>query len=382
MAPKTYKTIIIGAGISGLGCAHKLSENNSEFRIISPDIGGRVVGSESGMVQYGAYYIMSIYHNVASLVKKGRRISSSRLMFHKSNYSYNILDRKLFTHFTQLIRLVLILRKFKKHYELFKQKSVYESQINCLKNDNYLWELYNTDAEPFIEKKRIKDIVYDYLAEVLHGTTFTPIRDLNAFTFLHFSLPVIVPIYEFKFKKDEMLKVIKNKWIKDTVEKIKYHHNRYEVLTTKHKKYFCEYVVVATPPQVSQKLLKLKAPLRKPVKAHMFHLSGRIKPDLDKGEENLFDDKNRMLAIAHQKDNSYLFYTREAKPDFDKYFFNHKIIKHIFWNPAFHIGGSNLIDFIQGEKLFLIGDNNICGMEDSYIYGMYAANKIMGKAID
>jgi len=384
MAPKIYKTLIIGAGISGIGCAHKLSENSSEFRIISPDIGGRIISSENGMVQYGAYYVMSIYHNVAYWVNKGRRISPSKLMFRKSNHSYNILDRKLFTHLAQLIRLVLILRKFKKHYELFKQKSVYGSQVTCLKNDSYLWDLYNSDAESFIEKNKIKEIVYDYLAEVLHGTTFTPLKNLNAFTFLHFSLPLIVPIYEFKFKKDEVLKSIKDKWVRDAVEKIQYDHdhNRYEVLTKKQKSYFCEYLVVATPPQISKKLLKLKTHLRKTAKAHMFHLSGRIKPDWNKGEEDLFEDQNRMLAIAHQKDNSYLFYTTEAKPDFGKYFFNHKIIKHIFWNPAFHIGGSNIIDFIQGEKLFLIGDNNICGMEDSYIYGMYVANKILGKALD
>ena len=58
----------------------------------------------------------------------------------------------------------------------------------------------------------------------------------------------------------------------------------------------------------------------------MFHLSGKIKNDWNKGEANLFDDKNRMLAIAHQRDNSYLFYTKEEKPDFKQYFLNYKII--------------------------------------------------------
>ena len=114
----------------------------------------------------------------------------------------------------------------------------------------------------------------------------------------------------------------------------------------------------------------------------MLHLIGEIKSDWNQSDGNLFDDKNRMLAIAHQRDNSYLFYTKDAKPDLNKYFYNFKIIKHKHWNPAFNIGGDNIIDFIQGKNLFVIGDNNICGLEDSYIYGMYAANKVLGRTID
>lgn len=382
MAANTYKTIIVGAGISGIGCAHKFLENNHDFKIISPDIGGRILESESKTVEYGAYYIMSIYHNTASFVKKGRRIKPSKLVFHKSNHSYSMFNKKLFTHFVQLIRLFFILWKFKKHYKKLKKKSLYESQITCLKNDDYLWELYNTNAHSFIEKNKIKEIVYDYMAEVIHGSAFTPIKNLNAFTFLHFSLPLIVPVYEFIFKKKEVLSLIRKNWIKDEVVKIKYKNKKYEILTKNNKKLFCDNLVVATTPTISKKLLKLKQALREPANAHMFHLLGEIKPNWNKGEENLFDDKNRMLAIAHQRDNSYLFYTKNAKPDFAKYFFNYKILKHKHWNPAFNIGGSNIIDFVQGKNLFLIGDNNICGLEDSYIYGMYAANKVLKKTLD
>src|SRR3989338_8901891 len=99
MSANTYKTIIIGAGISGIGCGSKLLENNRDFKIISPYIGGRILESDSKTIEYGAYYVMSIYHNTASFVKIGRKINPSKLMFHKSNHSYNLLDKKIFTHF-------------------------------------------------------------------------------------------------------------------------------------------------------------------------------------------------------------------------------------------------------------------------------------------
>ena len=53
------------------------------------------------------------------------------------------------------------------------------------------------------------------------------------------------------------------------------------------------------------------------------------------------------------------FYTKNSNPNFNKYFYNCKIIRHKYWNPAFNIGGSNIVDFIQGKNLFVIGDNNI-----------------------
>src|SRR3989338_406442 len=383
MSIKTYKTIIIGGGISALGCAHKLIENKyANFKLISPEIGGRILESKNNQVEYGAYYVMSIYHNTASFINLGHRIKLSSLRFHKSTHSYKLFDKKLYSCIFQLIRLFLILRKFKKHYELFKHKCLFQSQINCLKSDAYLWKLYNSNAKSFIKEKSIEKIVYNYLAEALHGTTFLPIKCLNAFEFLHFSLPLIVPIYLFNFRKKEAINLVKDNWIKDQVISIKVDSGRYKVLTKNKAIFFCEKIVMATPPIISKHLLKFKESLREPANAHMFHLSGDLKHNSNKDYTNLFNNKSRMLAIAKQKDGSYLLYTTHKKPNFDNYFSKYKIIKHKYWNPAFNIGGSNIINFNQGRNLFLIGDNNICGIEDSYIYGMYAANKILGKTMD
>ena len=66
---KLNKTIIIGAGISGLACARTLSENGEDFIIISEDIGGRILTSQDGKVNYGAFFVCSDYDNVLKFVK-------------------------------------------------------------------------------------------------------------------------------------------------------------------------------------------------------------------------------------------------------------------------------------------------------------------------
>ncbi len=60
-----------------------------------------------------------------------------------------------------------------------------------------------------------------------------------------------------------------------------------------------------------------------------------------------------------------------------EYFENPKIIDHHYWDPAGTINGHTLIESNRGNNMYLIGDFNVCGLEESYITGIYAANQII-----
>ena len=60
-----------------------------------------------------------------------------------------------------------------------------------------------------------------------------------------------------------------------------------------------------------------------------------------------------------------------------EYFENPKIIDHHYWDPAGTINGHTLIESNRGNNMYLIGDFNVCGLEESYITGIYAANRIV-----
>ena len=222
------------------------------------------------------------------------------------------------------------------------------------------------------------------MAEVLHGTTFVPIKKLNAFTFLHFSLPLIVPIYEFSFKKEKLLRILKKYFIKDQVHQIKYDNEKslYQIITKKKKVYYSQNVVIATQPHIAKKLLNIKQQIKGPANAHMFHIVGELTNEWNGKDLHLFRDDKRLLAIAHQANHSFLLYSIHKDLNIKKYFHNYKIIKHKLWKPAFNISGSELLKFNQGKNLYLIGDHNVIGIEPSYIYGKYCANKILGKTKD
>lgn len=375
---KIHETIIIGAGVSGLGCARTLHENNKKFLMISKDIGGRIIASKKGQVNYGAYYVGEDYTNVLKFVQKKRELAPLEVEFHKEGSGYSLLNYRFLLSIGEFIRLMSLLDKFKSHYKKFKKKCLQMSQKEAINSDPYLKRLYNQKASSFIKENDIEDIVDNFLGEVIYGTTFSRISELYAFEFLHFSIYALSPVYEFVFLKDKAIKGFKNNIVSDSVVSIKKKNNNYEIKTKKRKTYLARNVVVATPIHISQKLLALKK-IKKPVKAHMFHLSGKIKKKWREGEEEIFHQGSPTLVIARQRNGTYLFYSKQAQPKFEKYFTSYKIIQKRYWNPAFNLNGKVLLEQKQGKNLYLASDHNVCGLEDSYITGIYAANQIIKK---
>jgi hypothetical protein len=375
MKKQNYEVIIVGAGISGLSAAYKLKKNNVDILVISEDIGGRIVGSKDEKVQYGAYYAMDIYEYVKEFITFGKKIKLSDQILHKRNKGYTLFSLCNFKYILQAIKFYFLLRKFKKHFLVFHKQCLGISQLEALEKDPYLFDLYNKNAFDFAKEQGVKDFSIHFVEEALHATTFSEVKKLNAFTYLQFSLPLIVPIYEFIFEKEKMIEPFRNDISFDTVLGIKKVADLYEVKTHKHI-YFAKNVIVATPSIVSQKLLYLPD-IKGSACAHMFHVTGDLKQKWNQGNYDLFSDENSMFTIAKTSDNSFLFYTKNEKPNFDMFFSEYKIIIHKFWNPAFNIEGSVLWKTNLDDGLFLIGDHNVCGMEDSCITGLYAANKII-----
>ena len=85
-----------------------------------------------------------------------------------------------------------------------------------------------------------------------------------------------------------------------------------------------------------------------------------------------------MCAIARQANGQILLVSVSAQPDFARIFDTWEISEHHHWNPAFHLDGNALLECEQGPGLYLIGDHNVCTLEDSYITGLYAAQRILG----
>lgn len=373
MKNKTIETIIIGAGVAGLGCAHQLAKHKRDFLVITEDVGGRIATSSDGRINYGAYFVLSNYKHISPFVEKGEKLHPFFVEFHdKRNRYYHLA--KMCKHPIQAFRLLGMLWKFKSKYSWFKKQCQRHSQKFVIESDPKLKKMYIQSASEFAKEKKITEIANKFLSEGIYMCTFLPLSKVSAFDFMRLCLGLILPAYEFTFLRDKAINGFQDKIESDSVMSIK----NGEIQTKNGRVYKARHIVVATPASIAKELLNLKK-LKAGSPSYVFHLVGKLKDQWKGGQFELFDSSSDVIFIRKQADGTYIFYSKTANPKLQTYFEKPEVIFKKHWEPAFNITGDELLDCEQGNNIYLAGDHNVIGLEDSYITGILAANKILEK---
>ena len=375
MANKSFETIIIGAGISGLACARRLSEKGKEFLVISEDIGGRILTSEDGEVNYGAFFVHSDYHHTLKFVKLKSRIRLRDFCFHEDDKTYVLFEPALLRYSLQLLKVLRLLYKFRKAHRNLRKTCETISQKEAIEKDPFMRELYYQNAADFVKKKNIENGTDRYLSKGLYSITFSPIYKMNAFSYLQFISSLITPIYKFKFEMDKMIQPFKENIMLEHVDDLTYKNGQYK-LKIKGKFIQSKNIVLATQIDWSKRFASVKK-TNLPIETHMIHVRGSPKNIISKRNYQLFGPPSNVHSIANLKDGTFLFYYKNKQPSLNKYFYNPRIIAKKDWNPVGSINGNTLIESNRGNNMYLIGDFNIAGLEEAYITGIFAANQII-----
>ena len=375
MSTKNVETIIIGAGISGLSCANQLNANNKDFLIISKDIGGRILTSEGGNSNYGAFFVCSDYHHVLKYSKLKSRIRLRDFCFHDYNEKYVLYQPKLIPYINQFLKIKKNLHIFRKKLQDLRKTSEFISQKQAIEKDPYLHHIYMQNATDYVKKNKLQSGTDTYFSKALYSTTFSKIEEMNAFSFLQFLLPLITKIYTFQFQMDKLTQPFKENIQIGEVTNLEYKNKLYKIKFNDNFAY-AKNIVLATQIEWSKKFSNVKK-VNKPIETNMLHIKGAPKKNISKGKYQLFNPDNTVQAIADLTDGTYLLYYKKGQIDLNKYFDNHQIIAHKFWDPAGTINGHNLIEANRGNNMYLIGDYNIAGLEEAYITGIYCARQII-----
>ena len=372
---KIFKTIIIGSGISGLSCAKNLSTKNADFLVITKDIDGRIEECKGKDINYGAYYVMSFYRHFLQFAKKTERLTIFKIRFFDNQLNgYTVFSTKLILCFWQLFRFIFILLKFKLKYKKFRKNCENIEQKEAITVDKYLQKIYQQNALAFIKENHLEKLADTYISQMFWGQTFSTLDKVNAFTFLEFSLPLITPTYKFIFLNEKITSDFKDKITLSEIEKIAKKNNIFKLEDNKGNYFLGKNLVLATPINVSKKLLENIVEIKdikNPVSVHVYQLRGKIKENFNKNEINVFSTNVNVFSIATQSDGTFLLYAPNEYTEFERFFVQYDVINYTFWDPAFNIDGNTLLECNIAENIYLASDHNICGLEDSYIQGIY-----------
>ena len=303
-AAARYETVIVGGGIAGLACARRLSDNQRGFLLITEDVGGRIRRSRDGAANLGAYYVRADYRHVNRFVERGRRIRRRQMLRGSSDGSFTRSDLPLLRYLPQTVRFIRLMREFRRHYGVFRRHCMLVSQAEAIKADPLLWDLYREPARRFVRRHRIEDIARSYLVPAIQGTGFTSLDGLTAFTLLVGVLPTVIPVHEYTFRFDRLTAGFGDSLMTDTVTELTPTPDGYLVRTQQSGNFTAANVVVATPTDVSARLLGLES-VKTPLAAHMFIVEGQLRQPWATTTYSLFPEKHSHLRdrpVADRRD--------------------------------------------------------------------------------
>ncbi len=377
MAKEVFEdTIIVGGGLAGLGCARRLYTNKHPFKMISPDIGGRVKVSPDGKVNYGAYYVTRDCNTIKPFMKL-RRMNFHAYHFHeeKDEKIYYFTKWQAITrHFGAVMKLTWGLWKFRIHFNRMRAKSQEFSRQELIENDPLLKKYYHQKAGEYINERGLNNFVKEYCEQVLWASFFVNPREVPTFIFMQCMLPMIITSYEFDFKFDKIVAEFKDDIIKDEVKKVTGKDGLFILHTKAGRTFRCRKLVLATPMWMTNKLVKPQK-IKRVINVNYYHVRGVLRDKYDKKGFNFFPLEEGTV-VSHEHDGTFLyFYT--GKDKIKKYFSKYTVITKKTWKPCLIILGDQYINLTPEKNLFLANDHDVAGTEDAFINGHYTAKLVL-----
>jgi hypothetical protein len=373
-----YSTIIIGGGMAGISCAMKLRERGWDFLMIADTLGGRVKYVAAQRVNLGAYFIINNYLNAKKILKKEKWLNTVDALFvNDDGSSFPTLSGVTLSLMPQVLKFVCSLLRFGHHYARFKRRCETTPHIEALSDDPYLASLSAMAATDFIAKRKLGKLYEAIVSKFAYACTLTPPRNLSAFDLMTVCQGMLVPMFKFSFDETAVAAILSDSLVRDRVSGVARKDDLYEVTTEGGKVFSADHVVMATPADVTMKLLGL-ARVRGHSSAYVLHIEGEPVEPFGKHAMNLFSPAYPISAITREHNGTCLLFSRDRNIDPGAYFRSWKLLSRADWDTALFVNDAFLLEQEHGGSCYIAGDHNSCGLEPACIAGIYAANRILG----
>lgn len=368
-------TILIGGGMAGVGCARRLLENGKSFRMITPEIGGRVRTSPDGRVNYGAYYVTSDYHWTRPYFKRTDKVRVNDSWYHQGDQRYGFLSTRLVKHLPALYRFLSDLWEFRLRYNAMNALAGDRSRRELINADPMLRQMFDEPASEYIRRRKLEGLFADYIDHLLWATFFCDPSRVSTFLVLAASLPMILTMHSFEFDVAAAIAGYEERIVYSTIASIEIGNDVHHVTTTSGKTFLCRNMVMATPMDITNRLLpSLAQRLRGGIDVSFCHVQGTLRPKYRGARRNFFPS-DEAVVISRELDGSYLYYYE--KDNINKYFASHMVVTRDHWKPALFFHGKEFINANPLPNVFITGDHDMPNIENAFLNGRYAASLVL-----
>lgn len=381
-----HETTVIGGGIAGMSCALELREAGRDAAIVTDDLGGRVCYEPEYASNFGAVFLMENYKHSKKILKiKGVMASKpGELMLHSSpTKEFKGNSATMLASVPQLKKFTRFMtHEFIPEYNQYKTECETKPVAVVMENHPKLKRYFQMKATELIHELGVDKVCDNFVSKFAYACTGSRIDELNALDFLNVAQGVVIPIYDFTFDREAFREALGGKVYTGTIVKIEKAEGdisaNWKAIGADGTEFTCKNLVVATTGRVTQQLLGIEE-IRQPTRLLSYLVEGTPKPDIAKANAHYFSDQFDVIAISKRSDGRFNVYSR-TDIDLTRYFDNLHVVHYRDWPEALFTYGDIIQPQDFDDHLWIAGDINGLGLEPAAISGIYAANRILGRA--
>jgi Flavin containing amine oxidoreductase len=380
----TLETAIIGGGISGLACARRLHEAGRGFVLITDRLGGRMFAGRQPLENFGAAYITNDYRHVLAFVGKGPRLRRRDAYFHDGDRKTMVWLPEIVRHRRPLFRVIARLIEFRRSLNRLRAVGPRICQAEWIHHDRLLQRTIKQPAAEFVKTNGLSGFAEVFIDPVVNATVFTPRDRVSTFYYLASIIPCLVPTFAANLARtmDRLSNGFRARIQTDRVVAVEPMSDGVMNVVTAGREFRARNVVITTPARNTREFSKaLDLPIDPgflEVPMISLHIKGLRRPEYRPGKIVYLGHGEPITSLLPLGPGFDVLYSRTIAPDLVPYYEHHEIAGRVDWKTAVQLATSSWRPLAPRPGLFTIGDYNICGLEDSYITGLFAANQIIG----
>ena len=379
-----HQALIIGGGVAGLACARRLNQAGKNFVLVSDKLGGRMFSAGDGLSNHGATYITSDYRHVGQFVKKSRRAWFRDVYYQDGDRWVTALSPRNVRHARAFSIIAFQLARFRAHMNRLRAQCGQTCQAELLARDPLLVRYTREPAREFVERLGLEEVNDIFFNPMLHSTLFVQYDAINVFYYLGVLMPVLLPTYlaDFSHTVERMTRGFEHNLITGRVLELRRLSSGGFVVETEDRQFKARCVVVATPSHnlraFCPELDRASEDGVRELPCRSVHVVGNRRQEYLPGKIVFLKPGHTSTVIQPLSLGRELLLSGGGEPDLSTYYHDARVVADVTWKTAVQISGSTWRPLAPRPDLFTIGDYNIVGLEDSYLTGLFAANRIIG----
>lgn len=362
-----------------MACGRTLSDHGCDFVLCTKEIGGRMLTSQTHEVNYGASYVTADYEHVLPYMGGGSRIRISDCWFLNKRRLTTFYCRETLLSLPRLVALYRVATDYRRRLRRLRRRAVHEQQVDILRSDPVLSRYVRMSATQLVEELGLERLTNAFFGPLFFSTGFAEFEDANAFHYLDNLLSVLCTTYTADHSRccEELPRGWRDRIVLGTVTDIRREPDGRHVVASSAGYFTARNVVLALPHRDAAQIWRVPGSDRG-VPIYVFEVKGE--------RRNLFRDKSVVFfrprehditILWRQSTGSDIVFSKLESPALERYYHRHEIVNTVYWPAACVLSDEEWVEQDLGGGLYLASDYNICGLEDAFITGFYAANRII-----